>query len=78
MREARLLGASATVREAYEAALQSEEEALLVQAVAATRAALGEQVYEAAQAEGRSLPFDRAVELALALAAEIQAADRWV
>ena len=43
--------------------------------MAATRSALGEQVYEAAHAEGRSLSYDRAIELALALAAEIQAAD---
>ena len=46
---------------------------MLDQAVAATRSTLGEQVYDAAQTEGRSLSFDHAIELALALAAEIQA-----
>jgi tetratricopeptide (TPR) repeat protein len=74
-RAAWLLGASATIRETYGSIRQPFVQALLDQAVAATRSALGEPAYEAAQTEGRSLSFDRAIELALVLAAEIQAAD---
>ena len=73
---ARFLGASATVRETYGPALQGgEEQALLDQAMAATRSILGEQDYEAAQTEGRSFSFGRTIELALALATDIQAVD---
>jgi hypothetical protein len=74
-REAWLLGASAAIRETYGPVTQGEEQALLDQAVAATRSALGEPVYEAAYAEGLALSYDRAIELALALAEEVQAAD---
>jgi len=71
-RAAWLLGASATMRETYGPATRPDEQPLLDQAVTATRASLGEQVYDAAQTEGRLLSFHRAIELALALAAEIQ------
>jgi hypothetical protein len=74
-REAWLLGASATIRETYGTTSHGDEQTVLDQAVAATRSALGAQVYDAAQTEGRSLSFDRAIELALALAAEIQTAN---
>ena len=74
-RAAWLLGASATMRENYGPAIHGDEQPLLDQAVAATRSSLGEQAYDVAQSEGRSLSFGRAIELALALAAEIQAAD---
>jgi hypothetical protein len=73
-RAACLLGASATMRETYGTASYRDEQPLLDQAVAATRSILGEQAYDVAQAEGRSLAVGRAIELALALAAEIQAA----
>jgi len=36
---------------------------------------LGEQAYDAAHTEGQTFSFDRTIELALALAAEIQAAE---
>jgi tetratricopeptide (TPR) repeat protein len=78
MRDAWLLGASATIRETYGTPNNADEQTLFDEAVATTRSALGEQVYEAAQAKGRSLPFDRAIELALALAADIQPAQRVV
>jgi hypothetical protein len=73
-----LLGASATIRETYGMPRRTgygDEEALLDQGVAATRARLSDQVYDAAYAEGQALSHDRAVELALALAMEIQATD---
>ena len=72
---ARLLGASATMRETYGPASMREEQELCDQAQAATIAKLAEHAYDAAQAEGRSLSFDRATELALTLAAELQATD---
>ena len=63
------------MRETYGPAIHGDEQPLLDQAVAATRSSLGEQAYDVAQSEGRSLSFGCAIELALALAAEIQAAD---
>jgi predicted ATPase/transcriptional regulator with XRE-family HTH domain len=74
-RAAWLLGASATMRETYGGAIHGDEQPLLDQAVAAIRSILGEEAYDVAQAEGRSLSFGRAIELTLALAAEIQTAD---
>jgi predicted ATPase/class 3 adenylate cyclase len=74
-REAWLLGASAMIRETYGTLSNTDEQTLFDQAVAATRSTLGAQVYDAAQTEGRSLSFDRAIELALTIAADLQAAD---
>jgi membrane associated rhomboid family serine protease len=57
------------MRETYGSAIHGDEQSLLDQAVAATRSILGEQAYDVAQTEGRSLSFGHTIELALALAA---------
>jgi predicted ATPase len=70
---ARLLGAAAGLREATGRPVSLSERALFERAVAMSRTSLGEDAYEAAFAEGRAMPMEQAIELALELAAAIQA-----
>ena len=49
------------------------ERPVFERAVAMIRPSLGEDAYDVAFAEGRAMPMEQAIELALALAAEIQA-----
>jgi hypothetical protein len=63
---ARLLGAAANSRDDHQAPLVGPVQRLLQGSVAATRAALGEDAFAAAWAEGRNLSLDEAVAMALA------------
>jgi tetratricopeptide (TPR) repeat protein len=65
---ARLCGAAEAQREALGAPLPPDERAGHDQAVAAMRAALGEQAFAAAWAAGRALPLEQAIGEALAIA----------
>jgi predicted ATPase/class 3 adenylate cyclase len=60
-----LLGAAGRVREVMHLPPQPNEGALVADSLAAARAALGEEAFAAAWAEGRSLTLDEAVALAL-------------
>ncbi|HEX6799459.1 MAG TPA: adenylate/guanylate cyclase domain-containing protein [Ktedonobacterales bacterium] len=64
-RAARLLGAAATVRETIGAPLPAPERADVEEAVAASRAALGEEAWAAAFASGQALSLEKAVAEAL-------------
>jgi hypothetical protein len=70
---ARLLGAAAGLREATGSRVSLSERALSERALAMIRTSLGEDAYDVAFAEGRAMPMEWAIELALELAAEIQA-----
>jgi predicted ATPase/transcriptional regulator with XRE-family HTH domain len=61
----RLLAAASALRTAMGAPLNPKDTARYTQALAALRAALGEDGYAAAWADGRALPLDEAVALAL-------------
>ncbi len=69
---ARLLGAAAGLREATGSPRSLRERLLFERVVAAIRASLGEDAYDIAFAEGRAMPMEQAIEVALELAAEIQ------
>jgi hypothetical protein len=64
-RAARLLGAAAALRETLGAPQPPQEQAEVEQAVAATRAALGEDAWAAAFAAGRALSLEQALAEAL-------------
>jgi hypothetical protein len=64
---ARLFGAAEALREALGTPLKPSERAGYDQATQATRGALGEDSFAAAWAEGRALPLDEAVTMALAV-----------
>ena len=66
LRSARLLAAAAAVRTAMGTPLNPKDKARHTQAVAALRAALGEDGYAAAWAEGEALRLEEAVALGLA------------
>jgi predicted ATPase/transcriptional regulator with XRE-family HTH domain len=70
----RLLGAADALREEISMPMYPGERPPYEQAFAAAHARLGKERFAAAWAEGRVLPLDRAVEEALDLALEIQAA----
>jgi non-specific serine/threonine protein kinase len=70
-RAARLGGAAETLREAIGAPLAPEYRLGHDQAVQAMRAALGDEVFAAAWAEGRALPLEQAIALALEGRAEM-------
>jgi predicted ATPase len=65
-RAARLFGAAEALREALGSALYPVERPEHETFVIATRAALGDEVFAAAWAEGRALPLDQAIAYALA------------
>jgi DNA-binding NarL/FixJ family response regulator len=67
-RAARLFGAAQALRQALGASLSPAERARYEPDLAATRAALGEAAFEAASAEGRAMPPERAIDYALAAA----------
>ena len=67
-RAARLLGAAAAVRETIGAPQPPQEQTDVEQAVAAARAALGEEAWAAAYAAGRALSLEQAIAEALARA----------
>ena len=73
---ARLLGAATGLCEATGIPMPLGERPVFEQSEAAVRADLDEDAYGVAFAEGRAMPMEQAVELALALAAEIQASSR--
>jgi hypothetical protein len=58
---ARLLGAAAAVRETRPSRVFAHEFALIDQDTAATRAALGEEAFAAAWAEGRAMSLEQAI-----------------
>jgi hypothetical protein len=60
-RAARLFGAAEALREALGAPLPPVERAHYDRSVAATRAALGEEAFAAAWAEGRALSLEQAI-----------------
>src|SRR5439155_15426270 len=64
-RAARLLGAAEALFEAMGAPLTRNEQAVFDRDVAVTRAALSGESFAAAWAEGRRLPLERAIQLAL-------------
>jgi predicted ATPase len=64
-RAARLLGAAAALREAIGALLPPVDLPAQERSLAAVRAALGDDAFAAAWAEGRAMPLDTAVEYAL-------------
>jgi hypothetical protein len=66
-------GYTEALREALGVPLLLERWACHDQAVAAMRAALGEEVFAAAWAEGRALPLEQAIVLALEGHAEVPA-----
>jgi hypothetical protein len=66
-----LLGAATTVRETLGAPLPASERAEYEQAVAPTRAALGEAAWAAAFAEGQALTLEQAIAEALSESGEI-------
>jgi non-specific serine/threonine protein kinase len=65
---ARLFGAAAALRESTGDTLFAEEDADLARRFAAVREALGDDVDDALRESGRTLPFDRALAEAIALA----------
>lgn len=64
----RLLGAAAALRTEIDDTLFPIEEASVAEAVALTRAALGDDAFQTAWDVGQALPFDRAVAEVLAIA----------
>jgi hypothetical protein len=66
VRAARLFGAAEGLREAMGAPLRSADRAEHDRSVAAARAALGEEAFTAAWAEGRAMSLEHTVILALA------------
>jgi non-specific serine/threonine protein kinase len=60
-----LLGTAAVLREAYYVSLSPSERAARDRTIAGVRAALGEAAYASAWADGRALPLEDAVALAL-------------
>jgi hypothetical protein len=64
-RAARLYGAADGLREATGTPVEAADRAAHERAAAVSRAALGEEVFAAAWAEGRALPLDDAIALAL-------------
>ena len=70
-RAARLLGASAALRESLGAPIPASEQAVFDRAVAAARAALGEESFEAARKAGGALTVEAALAEALALTDEL-------
>jgi predicted ATPase/tetratricopeptide (TPR) repeat protein len=73
IRATHLLGAAEAIREEIENPPYPGEQPPLAEAVVAVRARLGEEQFVSAWAEGRALSIDRAVDVALGLAAEIEA-----
>ncbi len=67
---ARLLGAVEVLREAIGAPLPSDERADYEQTLAAARAALGEEAFARAWAEGRATPLEQAITDVLKIAGE--------
>jgi hypothetical protein len=65
-RAARLLGAAEAVRTAINEPMPPGDRAEYERFVAAARAALDEKTFAAAWAEGRAMPLEQAIELALA------------
>jgi hypothetical protein len=74
-RAARLGGAAQALREALGMPLRLYQRAVHEQAVAGMRAALGEEGFAAAWAEGRALPPDEAIAAALAVQDEATAGE---
>jgi tetratricopeptide (TPR) repeat protein len=65
-RAAQLAGAAEALREALEVPMRSHQQTIYAQAVRAMRAALGEEAFAAAWAEGRAHSLAHAIDLALA------------
>jgi hypothetical protein len=61
----RLFGAAAALRDAYHLPVPPIDQALRDRHIAALRAAMGEQSFAAAWAEGRAMSLDQAVRVAL-------------
>ena len=68
-----MLGAAPGVREATVSLMSRWERPSSDRLVAMIRTSLGEDAYEVAFADGRAMPMEQAIELALELAAEIRA-----
>jgi len=71
---ARLLGKAAAMRETLGNPVRRSEQPIVERARAAAHSSLDEETYTVALAEGRDMPLDRAIELALGLGRQIQAA----
>jgi hypothetical protein len=68
-----LLGAAAAQREALRAPIRRTEQLIVERAVELARDCLGEDGYQRALNEGWAISLDRAAEVALELAREIEA-----
>jgi tetratricopeptide (TPR) repeat protein len=64
-RAARLFGAAEVLREAIGAPLYAHDRAIRDRALASVRAALGEEAFATARMEGRAMPLEEAIALAL-------------
>ncbi len=73
IRAVRLLGAAAALRQALGVPVSRVDRPTFERAVAAVRAGVGEDAFAAAWAEGRALPLDEAIEVALEVARQTQA-----
>jgi hypothetical protein len=73
-RAARLLGAAEVLRKAINAYMDATDVLLYERTLAATRAALGKEAFDAARAAGAALPLEEAVQLGLAEASNARPA----